>query len=314
MRINPLTEPTKPARPWIADVLLLAVAVAWGSTYLVAKVLVSDDTVLAMLAVRMSATALVLGALLLILRTRLSRTALRVGAILGILLSTVFIFETFGIAMTSATNAGVIISLTIIITPALESAVIRRRLGALFYFAGLLAVAGVYFLATGGGFTGFGVGDLLILVAAFARAVHVTAMHRLSSGRGIDSLSLTFVQMLTCAIVFLALSSVWGVPSWTYALALGPGLTVWMAYLVIVCTVFPFFIQMWAVRRTSPTRVSLLLGTEPVWAALIGVTIAGDHLGPAGIVGVVLVLIGTMWGQRLELRAPRATPVARVEG
>jgi hypothetical protein len=86
-----------------------------------------------------------------------------------------------------------------------------------------------------------------------------------------------------------------------------------MAYLVIVCTVFPFFIQMWAVRKTSLTRVSLLQGTEPVWAAVIGVTLAGDALGPVGIFGVVLVLAGTMWGQRLELMAPPATPTATHE-
>lgn len=293
------------ARPWVADLLLLAVAAAWGSTYLVAKFLVTDETVLAMLAVRMSATALVLGGLLMLLRKRLTRAAVRVGVILGALLSTVFVFETFGIAMTSATNAGVIISVTIIFTPVLEAIVGRRRLGALFYFAGLLAVAGVYFLATGGGFTGFGVGDILILLAALARAVHVLGMHRLSGGRQIDSLVLTFVQMLTCGAVFLLLSSVWGQPSWHYFSAMDADAMVWMAYLVVVCTVFPFFIQMWAVRRTSPTRVSLLLGTEPVWAALIGVTIAGDRLGPAGILGVGLVLVGTMWGQRLELRAPR---------
>lgn len=67
---------------------------------------------------------------------------------------------------------------------------------------------------------------------------------------------------------------------------------------------------MWAVRKTSPTRVSLLLGTDPVWAATIGVTLAGDVLGPIGICGVVLVLAGTMWGQRLELRSPQGVPAA----
>ncbi|WP_363370931.1 DMT family transporter [Microbacterium sp. LMX7-1.2] len=292
-------------RPWVADVLLVVVAVAWGSTYLVAKILVTEDTVFAMLAVRMSATALALGALWALLRQRMTRGALRVGFVLGVMLSLVFIFETFGIAMTSATNAGVIISLTIIITPVLESLVGRRRLGALFYIAGVTAVAGVYFLATGSRFTAFGVGDVLILIAAFARSLHVLSMHRLSHARSVDSLALTFVQMLTCGAVFVALSSIWGVSSWSYLTSMGWNLAVWMAYLVIVCTVFPFFIQMWAVRRTSPTRVSLVLGTEPVWAALIGVTIAGDRLGLTGFIGVALVLVGTLWGQRLELRVPR---------
>ncbi|MDQ0617623.1 drug/metabolite transporter (DMT)-like permease [Arthrobacter globiformis] len=292
------------------DALLLTVAVAWGSTYWVAKELVTQDTVLAVLTVRMLLTAAALGLILVMMRKRLKKTEAVVGGILGLLLSTVFTFETFGIAATSATNAGLIISLTIVMTPVLETVVGKRKLSRLFYLAAVVAIAGVYFLATGGAAASFGFGDLLILLAAIARAVHVTGMHRLSARRSIDSLNLTFVQMATCGLVFLIMSSLWGTPITTYAGSMNWSSVLQMAYLVTVCTVFPFFIQMWAVRKTSPTRVSLLLGTEPVWAAVIGVTLAGDVLGPTGICGVVLVLAGTMWGQRLELRTPRRAPDA----
>jgi drug/metabolite transporter (DMT)-like permease len=247
------------------------------------------------------------------MRKRLQKTEAVIGCVLGLLLSTVFTFETFGIAATSATNAGLIISLTIVMTPVLETVVGKRELSRLFYLAAVIAVAGVYFLATGGAAASFGFGDLLILLAAVARAVHVTGMHRLSAGRSIDSLNLTFVQMATCAVVFLIMSSLWGTPALTYTTNMDWSAALQMAYLVIVCTVFPFFIQMWAVRKTSPTRVSLLLGTEPVWAAVIGVTLAGDVLGPIGIFGVVLVLAGTMWGQRLELKTLPTTAVATSE-
>jgi drug/metabolite transporter (DMT)-like permease len=303
----------RPHQASVVDALLLAVAVAWGSTYWVAKELVSQDTVLAVLAVRMILTAVALGLILVVMRKRLKKTEAAVGCVLGLLLSTVFTFETFGIAATSATNAGLIISLTIVITPVLETVVGKRKLSRLFYLAAVIAVAGVYFLATGGAAASFGFGDLLILLAALARAVHVTGMHRLSAGRNIDSLNLTFVQMATCGLVFLVMSSLWGTPVPAYAAGLDWSAALQMAYLVIVCTVFPFFIQMWAVRRTSPTRVSLLLGTEPVWAAVIGVTLAGDVLGPAGIFGVVLVLAGAMWGQRLELKSLPAAPVATLD-
>jgi drug/metabolite transporter (DMT)-like permease len=300
-------------RARIVDALLLAVAVAWGSTYWVAKELVSQDTVLAVLGVRMTLTAIALGIILVLMRKRLQKTEAAIGCILGLLLSTVFTFETFGIAATSATNAGLIISLTIVMTPVLETVVGKRKLSRLFYLAAVIAIAGVYFLATGGAAASFGFGDLLILLAAVARAVHVTGMHRLSAGRSIDSLNLTFVQMATCALVFLIMSSLWGTPVPAYTAGVDWSAALQMAYLVIVCTVFPFFIQMWAVRKTSPTRVSLLLGTEPVWAAAIGVTLAGDVLGPIGIFGVVLVLAGTMWGQRLELKAPPSAPAATRE-
>jgi hypothetical protein len=84
-------------------------------------------------------------------------------------------------------------------------------------------------------------------------------------------------------------------------------------YLVLVCTVFAFFVQIWAVRRTSPSRVSLLLGTEPVWAAVVGITIAGDSFEIAGYCGVALVLTGTAWGHSVEKRhrlARREAPAA----
>lgn len=296
-------------RTSIVDALLLAVAVAWGSTYWVAKELVSQDTVLAVLAVRMLLTAAALGLILIAMRKRIRKAEAVIGGILGMLLSTVFTFETFGIAATSATNAGLIISLTIVMTPVLETVVGKRKLSRLFYLAAVISVAGVYFLATGGASAAFGFGDMLIFLAAVARAFHVTGMHRLSAGRSIDSLNLTFVQMATCGLVFLIMSCLWGTPITAYAGSMNGSAVLQMAYLVIVCTVFPFFIQMWAVRKTSPTRVSLLLGTEPVWAAAIGVTLAGDVLGPVGILGVVLVLVGTMWGQRLELKAPRSAPI-----
>lgn len=55
---------------------------------------------------------------------------------------------------------------------------------------------------------------------------------------------------------------------------------------------------MWSVRRTSPSRVGLLLGTEPLRAAAAGIAIDGERLGVLGAVGAVLVLAGTVWGRR----------------
>ncbi len=54
---------------------------------------------------------------------------------------------------------------------------------------------------------------------------------------------------------------------WATALDLGPRAWAGLLFLSVFCTLFAFFVQMWAVRRTSPSRVSLLLGTEPLWAA-----------------------------------------------
>jgi drug/metabolite transporter (DMT)-like permease len=292
------------------DLLLLLVAGSWGSTYLVAKELVSPSSVVALLAVRMLLAAAIMGTIVATRRTRVTPSELRAGAILGALLAAVFAFETFGIAHTSATNAGLIISLTIVFTPILESIRARRRLPGKFFLAAVLAVIGVVLLAEHGAFRPPTLGDLLVLTAAIVRAIHVTSMHKLTAGRPMDSLHLTTVQLATCAALFSAASLFYGDSIPHFVGSLDPARGILFLYLVVVCTVFAFFVQTWSVRRTSPSRVSLLLGTEPIWAAIIGITIAHDNLSVAGYAGIALILLGTAWGRSIEQRHREATRVA----
>jgi drug/metabolite transporter (DMT)-like permease len=309
------------------DLLLLLVAASWGSTYLVAKELVTPGSVVALLALRMLLAAAVMTAIVTARRNRVTTAELRVGLILGVLLAAVFAFETFGIAHTSATNAGLIISLTIVFTPILESATSGRRLPGRFFLAALVAVAGVALLAGNGALRPPSLGDLLVLVAAIVRAVHVTSMHRLSAikpsatrpsaDRPMDSLHLTTVQLATCAALFTVTSLFYGDSVPQYLARLDPRSGLLFLYLVLVCTVFAFFVQTWAVRRTSPSRVSLLLGTEPIWAAIIGIAIAHDSVGPAGYCGIALILAGTAWGRSVEqqhrLAAIHKPPLAALD-
>jgi drug/metabolite transporter (DMT)-like permease len=171
-----------------------------------------------------------------------------------------------------------------------------------FYAATGTALAGVAILVQGNGFAPPSGGDLLILLAAVARAVHVTVIARLSEGRTLDSGRVTLVQLCTALIVFTALSLSTGRGVGEVAADMtGRG---WLltVYLALGCTVFAFFIQTWAVRRTSSSRVSLLLGTEPLWAAAVGVLLAGDPLTIVGLIGALLILTGTNGARRVDSR------------
>lgn len=296
------------------DLLLLLVAVSWGSTYLVAKEVLTAGTVLALLAVRMLLAAGVMAAIAGVRRKPLTRTEAFAGIPIGVLLAAVFALETFGIAQTSATNAGLIISLTMVFTPILESVVSGQRLPRTFFAAATVAVAGVVLLAGNGTLDPPSLGDLLVLGAAVVRAAHVVCMHKLTGGKDLDSLHLTTVQLGTCALLFTTGSIIYGDSIPHYLARLDPRQVGMFLYLVLICTVFAFFVQIWAVRRTSPSRVSLLLGTEPVWAAVIGITVAHDSIGTLGYCGIALILTGTAWGRSAEQRhrlAKRQPPVRR---
>lgn len=289
-----------PRRTWLADLPVLAVAVVWGGSYLAAKGITTSHTVIAVLVLRF---VLVLPVLVVAGWGRLralNGEQLRGAGVLGLVLGGIFLLETYGVVHTSATNAGLIISLTMIFTPLAEAAVRRQAPSAAFLGAAAVSVAGVVLLTQGGGITAPSLGDLLILCAALARTLHVLLMARIKAVQDADSLSLTTVQLGGAVLVFALLAAVPGTGDspWAAAADFGVGEWVGLAFLSVFCTLFAFFVQMWAVRRTSPSRVSLLLGTEPLWAAAAGIAIGGEHLGALGLAGAGLVLAGTAWGRR----------------
>ncbi|MFJ9850042.1 DMT family transporter [Streptomyces sp. NPDC101150] len=302
--------PAPPARTplWLIDVPVVLVAVVWGSSYLAAKELATGATVAALLVIRFAVAGMGTAAFAGRDIARLGGRELRAGAALGGILALVLLLETYGVVHTSATNAGLIISLTMIFTPLAESAVTRTRPTGAFVGAAALSVAGVALLTQGAGFTAPSAGDLLMLLAALVRTAYVMATSRLKAIRSAPSGALTAVQFAGATAVFAAASAV----TRTSPLSVAAGYTSaqWagLLYLALACTLFAFFVQLWAVRRTSPSRVSLLLGTEPLWAAVIGIAAGGDRPGPLGLLGGALVLIGTTWGRTAVGRRPAPRP------
>ncbi|WP_328470157.1 DMT family transporter [Actinoplanes sp. NBC_00393] len=290
------------------DLLLLAVAVVWGSSYLAAKSLVVVGGVLAVLALRFLVTVLAMAPVVMARRPpRPGRRELAVGALLGLTQAAVLVLETYGVSLTSATNAGVLISLTILLTPALEGALTRRRLPGRFFLTAAVAFAGVVLLVAGPGLRPPSTGDALMLAAAVVRTVHVTLSGHLTRGRDYDTVTLTAMQTLVGAIVFtIAAAPVLAVT----VRAFEPVHWLGVVYLAVGCSLFAFLVQLWAVRRTSASRAGLLLGTEPVWAVLIGVGLGGEHLTATTLLGIVLVLAGAHFGLRIEAQHRAAAPPA----
>lgn len=300
-------------RPGLVDVALFGAAIAWGSTYLLTKVLLPEPGFApVVVAARMLLSATVLaGFAATIGRGRPTIAELRSGALLGVTLSAVFGLETYGIALTSATNAGVLISLCIVLVPFAEGAVRRRRPPTALVLLALAAVLGAGMLA-GGGLTGPGTGDLLILGAALARVVHVTTSSHLQGRERLDPYRLTAVQLGTVGLVFAIVCPLVHAPTGRFLASLSPSGLAALLCLAVVAGALGFGIQTWGIAKTSAAHASLLLGTEPVWAALFGVVLAGDHLGRVGIAGVVLTLVAVLAAQRVSGSHDRARALGTV--
>lgn len=288
--------------------MLILVALVWGSSYLAAKTAVAELPVVTVLFARYAISAFACVAVVAGRRPRRrwSRAEIRIGMLLGTTQASVLVLETYGVAHTTAANAGLIISLTIVLTPVLDRAG-GGRLPARFFLAAGLCVLAVASLASSTGLHAPRLGDTLVLAAAVVRAGHVALVGRLASPSAaarqpVDPLHLTTVQTVVGTVLF-SIPAAPRMPALVHA-----GAATWaeLAYLALFCSVFAFLAQTWAVQRTSASRASLLLGSEPVWAVVIGIGLGGERLTAPAICGAVLMLTGTYWGQSIE-RTHRAT-------
>ncbi|GKT01582.1 DMT family transporter [Acidovorax sp. SUPP3434] len=295
MTTLPLARPATLLRS--ADLVLLLVAVVWGTSYGVAKGALAFYPVLGFLAVRFVLTAALLAPACLRATRAQWQGALRAGLPLGALLMAIFVCETYGVAHTQASQAAFLISLCVVFTPFAEWWMLGRRpSGAMFGFAAV-SLLGAALLAGGGLQIRWGLGDGLMLAAAALRAVTVCATSRLTRRHAqAPMLLLTAVQSavvgLGCLLVALSLPG--GLPALPAAGAF------WAAslYLVLGCTVFAFIAQNWALKHTAPSRVGLLMGTEPAWGALFAVLWLGESLGPVQWLGGALIVGAALGAQR----------------
>lgn len=286
------------------DIALLLVAGLWGGSYLAAKVLTEHATVLAVLGIRFSITSIVMLIVWLIKKPAITRSIFILGIALGTVQALILYLETSGVARTSATNAGLIISLCIVFTPILESLASKKWLPPTFFIATITAVVGVALLVSKDGFAQPNIGDWLMLGAAIVRSIHVTSMGHLTKDKNYSSVSLTLLQSVACATLFLLFSgkqtiealSNFKLPQW-YG----------MLYLSLLAGAFSFLLTLWGIRRTSSSRASLLLGTEPVWAVVVGISLGGESLGAIGLVGALLIVGSTYKGQQIERQSRTGT-------
>lgn len=281
------------------DLSLLLVAALWGASYLSAKTLTEHAPVLTVLSLRFIVTTTAMALIWLIKRDRITKPEYLLGFGLGSSQALILYFETSGVSKTSATNAGLIISLAIIFTPILESLASKSWLPRSFFVATVTAVVGVALLVSDKGFAAPGVGDWLMLAAAVTRAIHVTAMGHLTSGKSYSSVSITLLQSLTCGVIYSAFSFN-GIREAFQEF--DTGLWLDLLFLSLLCGAFAFLVTLWAIRRTSSSRASLLLGTEPVWAVIVGISIGGESLALLGLFGALLIIGSSYFGQRIETR------------
>ncbi|WP_249977861.1 DMT family transporter [Vreelandella olivaria] len=269
----------------LTEIMLLMVAIFWGTSYGLTKDALVYTSVLIFVAIRFSITFLcMLPVVIRDFRRGLNKDW-KVAVPTGAILAAIFFCEVYGVFHTSASKAAFLISLSVILTAFAELIINKRRITNALLMMTLVSVLGVLLLTSSeGAALALNKGDYFILMAALLRALMVTFTKRVAEGKVITTSTLTAIQSLVVVSISLFLAFVFQ-PLSEISMPTSIGFWLIMAYLVIFCTLFAFYIQNYAVRKTSPTRVSLLMGSEPLFGAIFAIIWLNESLSALQMMG-----------------------------
>jgi drug/metabolite transporter (DMT)-like permease len=277
--------------PWA----LLAVAARWGISFVWMKEILDQQDVYSFLVSRFTVAALVMLVVNPRFLKKLNRKIAAKGALIGTALGLGYIFQTLGLERTTPAITGFITGLYVVLTPLIGALILKEKLTIQAWFYIALATVGLGVLSISG--FSIGTGELFVLISAFLFAAHILLLSRWS--KDFDAYTLTFVQLLTCAIVS-------GIPASINGFVAPPDFQVWavVIFTAVFATFFAFVIQTWAQARISATKVAVILTMEVVFAALFSVALGAEPLTLRILLGGSMVLVAM-----IMIVQPKVTPV-----
>lgn len=259
----------------------MAVAAIWGSAFLSMKGTLERLDVNSFLTWRFVIATLLLIAIRPSVLKKIDLPFLKKGVILGLFLSSGYIFQSFGLTLTTVSNTGFITGLYVVFTPVVAAVILRKNITLVEWFAVLVATIGLALLSFNG--VKFGVGEFLVLISALLFAFHIVGLGEWS--KGLDTYALTVIQLGTCAVVtFLA--------SFKSGFKAPPDSGVWWSiiYTAIFATALAFIVQTWAQSFIAPSTVGVILAAEVVFAAAFGIWLLNEPVTLRIALGGLLVL------------------------
>lgn len=201
-----------------------------------------------------------------------------------------FIFSTLSLLATAANISGFLMALSVVFTPFLSAVVLKKKTNIHVIGAIAIVVAGMYFLCGNSGQFQFGIGELFALLSSISLAVTLiyTSKHVSSIGpMALSTAQAGFTALISFgfALIFEDSTILFSIP------ASGWGTLIYLAF---GCTCIAYMLQNHALKQVSAVFVSLSFCMEPIFTAIASYPLLGETLSVKGILGAILIIIGTI--------------------
>jgi len=279
-------------KTFLGNLLLILAAIIWGGAFIAQKTGLETLGPITFNGVRSLIGALGLGAFLAIRsvitkkNVSVSGRGLLHGLILGIIVFFASTLQQLGLATVNAGRAGFLTAIYIVMVPIIKG-IFGKKVSKSVLLAVCLALAGLFMLSAANAkapdgsfslsllFSGFSVGDILIICGSFFFSLHIIAVD--SFVQKTDGVMLSCLQFAVSGLISVPVFLIReGVPTvsgifggWTELLYAG----------LLSCAV-AYTLQILGQKlSTNPTVAAVLMSTESMFAAIFGMLLLSEsHL------------------------------------
>ena len=281
-------------RQLIGSLILLIVAVIWGTAFAFQRMGTGVIGPMTFTASRMTLSAVAVGFVSFLIKdpemtdaagsSARRRDTLTGGILCGLFLVSATLFQQIGIAYTTAGKAGFITALYILLVPIISTVFLKKPSSWIVWIAVLLGLAGMYLLCMTEGFS-LARGDALVCVCAMLFTGHILCCDRYA-GRG-SPVRISAIQFVTASVVSWTLAFIFESPSIeAIRSALVP-----ILYCGLASGGIGYTLQIVAQRFTNPTVASLLMSFESVFAVLGGAVLLHERMSTRELLGCMVMFI-----------------------
>lgn len=266
----------------------------FGFSFLFSKVALDLVPPFVLLSIRFLVAFLVLNLILLATGKSFSLRGKPVGRLLlmGLLQPVLyFVFESYGISMTSTSLSGIIIGLSPVVGLVLGLIFLKERCTPLQLICTVCSVTGVVLTTTGGLGTVSPGGLLMLLGALLSTSLFAVTSRSLSAQ--FSAFERTYVMLALGGIAFTtaALFQCWGHFSDLLVPLSQPKFWVSLLYLAVLSSVVAFQLINFGLSHISASRALIFSNFTTVISVVGGIFLMGDAFSPVQLLGVAVIIL-----------------------
>lgn len=281
----------------LALVMLSFTALVWGVGFLFSDLLLQNgfnDLPITLNALRFSVAAVIV-AIIFCRKVRLTKNTILYGVVGGAMLFGGFALQLVGLKYTTPASCGFFTASYVLYVPFLAWIFLKKRPSLLVVLGVIVALAGLAILninvespAKGDNVV---LGNMLTLGGSLFFAAQIVWIDSALKNNRADSSSLTVVQIVVCALLFIVSSLTFESGNYADFQTVQWEKCWWLLAIVsLLGTAFAYFSQTFAQSKLSPTETSIIIGCESPIGAVCSVIAGREALTWQICVGGLFVL------------------------